>query len=86
MSKHNVKPEYGNELAMWAILRQSDYMRAIQGVALPRNIYQGVFITLVWDNIGRWEGTTSGEGKSRQVNGMAVQSRIIGPMPQRNMK
>ena len=30
MSKHNVKPEYGNELAMWAILRQSVYMRVIQ--------------------------------------------------------
>ena len=47
------------------------------GVALPRNIYQGVFITLAWDTIHRSEETTSGEGTSHRVNGMAVQPRII---------
>ena len=56
------------------------------GVALPRNTYLGVFITLAWDNIDRSEETTSGESTSHRVNGMAVQPRIIGPMPQRNMK
>ena len=60
------------------------------GVALPRNIYQGVLITLLaWDSIDPSEETTSGEGTSHRVNGMAVQSSIIGPIPQspqRNMK
>lgn len=52
------------------------------GVALPSNIYQEVFTTLAWDNIDRLEETTSGEGASYRVNGIAVQARIIGPMPQ----
>ncbi len=56
------------------------------GVALPRNIYQGVFITLAWDNIDSSEETISGEVTSHRVNCMAVQSRIRGPMPQHNMK
>ena len=52
------------------------------GVALPSNIYQEVFTTLAWDNIGCLEETTSGDGTSHQLNGIAVQPRIIGPMPQ----
>ena len=60
--------------------------RSQTGVALPRNIHQGVFTTLAWDNIDRSEETTSGEGTLHRVNGMAIQPRIIGPMPQRNMK
>ena len=56
------------------------------GVPFPRNIYQGVFITLAWDNIDSSEETISGEVTSHRVNGIAVQSRIIGPMPQHNMK
>ncbi len=56
------------------------------GVALSRNIYQGVFIMLAWDNIDRRDETTSGEDTSHRVNGMAAQSRIIGPMAQCNMK
>ena len=45
-----------------------------------------LFITLAWDNIDRLEETTSGEGTSHRVNGIAVQPRIIGPLPQRNTK
>ena len=56
------------------------------GVALSRNIYQGVFVMLAWDNRDRPDETTSGEGTSHRVNGMAAQSRNIGPMAQRNMK
>ena len=56
--------------------------RSQTGVALPSNIYQGVFTTLAWDNIDRLEETTSGESTSHRVNGIAVQPRIIGPMPQ----
>ena len=52
------------------------------GVTLPRNIYQGVFITLAWNNIDHSEEKTNGEGTSHRVNGMALQPRIIGPMPQ----
>ena len=55
--------------------------RSQTGVGLPSNFYQGVFTTLAWDYIDRLEETTSGEGTSHQVNGIAVQSRIIGPMP-----
>ena len=47
--------------------------RSQTGVALPSNIYQGVF-------------TTSGEGTSQRVNRIAVQPRIIGPMPQGEAK
>ena len=60
--------------------------RSQTGVALPSNIYQGVFTTLAWDNIDRLEETTSGEGTSHRVNGIAVQPRIIGPMPQGEAK
>ena len=56
------------------------------GVALPINIYQGIFITIACDNIDRSEETTSGEGTSHRVNGMAAQPKIIRPMSQRNMK
>ena len=45
-----------------------------------------LFTTLAWDNIDRLEETTSGEGTSHRVNGIAVQPRIIGPLPQRNTK
>ena len=38
------------------------------------------------DNIDRLEKTTSGEGTSHRVNDIAVQPRIIGPLPQRNTK
>ena len=55
-------------------------------MALPSNIYQGIFTTLAWDNIDRLEETTSGEGTSHRVNGIAVQPRIIGPMPQGEAK
>ena len=40
-----------------------------------RNIYQGVFITLAWDNIDRSEETTSGDGTSHRVN--AIQTLNI---------
>ena len=60
--------------------------RSETDVALPSNIYHGVFTTLAWDNIDRLEETTSGEGTSHRVNGIAVQPRIIGPLPQRNTK
>ena len=60
--------------------------RSQTGVALPSNIYQGVFTTLAWDNIDRLEETTSGEGTSQRVNRIAVQPRIIGPMPQGEAK
>ena len=60
--------------------------RSQTGVALPSNIYHGIFSTLAWDNIDRLEETTSGEGTSHRVNGIAVQPRIIGPSPQRNTK
>ena len=60
--------------------------RSQTGVALPSNIYHGIFTTLAWDNIDRLEETTSGEGTSHRVNGIAVQPRIIWPSPQRNTK
>lgn len=56
------------------------------GVTLPSNIHRGVFTTLAWDNIDRLEQTISGAGTSHRVNGIAVQPRIIGPMPQEGKK
>ena len=56
--------------------------RCQSSVALPSNIYQGVFTTVAWDNIDRLEETISGEGTSHRVNGIVVQPRIIGPISQ----
>lgn len=49
---------------------------------LPADMYPGVFTTLAWDNIDRLEETLSGEGTSHRVNGIAVQPKVAGPMPQ----
>ena len=53
-----------------------------EDTALPGNIYPGVFTTLAWDNIDRLEETISGEGTSHRVNGIAVQPKVEGPLPQ----
>lgn len=49
---------------------------------LPGNIYQSVFTTLAWDNIDRLEETLSGRSISHGVNGIAVQPKVSGLMPQ----
>ena len=50
---------------------------------LPSDIHPGVFTTLAWDNIDRLEETLSGGGTSHRVNGIAVQRKLIGPLPDR---
>lgn len=52
---------------------------------LPSNIYPNVFTTLAYDNIDRLEETCSGAGTSHRVNGIAVQAKVIGHVPQRVM-
>ena len=52
--------------------------RSVDDVPLPGDIYPFVFITLAWDNIDRLEETVSGEGTSHRVNGIAVQTKIVG--------
>ena len=52
-------------------------------IPLPANIYPGVFTTLAWDNIDRLEETLSGAGTSHRVNGIAVQSKVAGSVPEK---
>ena len=42
------------------------------GVALPRNIYQGVFIALAWDNIDRGDDQWRGHTAPGQWHGCAA--------------
>ncbi len=51
-------------------------------IPLPANIYPAVFTTLTWHDIDRFEETLSGEGTSHRVNGIAVPSKVAGPMPE----
>lgn len=48
-------------------------------IPLIANIYQNVFTTLAYDNIDWLEETVSGAGTSQQVNGIAVQAKVIRP-------
>lgn len=42
-----------------------------------------MFTTLAWDNIDRLEETLSGAGTSHRVNGIAVQSKVAGSVPEK---
>ena len=53
---------------------------------LPCDIHPGVFTTLAWDNIDRLEETLTGGGTSHRVNGIAVQRKLIGPLPPRRVQ
>ena len=53
---------------------------------LPCDIHPGVFTTLAWDNIDRLEETLSGGGTSHRVNGIAVQRKLIGPLPAKRLQ
>ena len=52
------------------------------GTPLPGNIYPGIFTTVAWGSNDRLEETLSGGGTSHRVNGIAVQLKVSGPMPQ----
>ena len=49
---------------------------------MPGDIYPFIFTNLAWDNIDRLEEAVSREGSSHRVNGVAVQTKIVGPMPE----
>ena len=55
---------------------------SVDDVPLPGDIYPFVFTTLAWNNIDRLEETVSGEGTSQRVNDIAMQKKIVGPMPE----
>lgn len=64
-----------------AVLRLQKLELADENIVLP-NAHPHAFTTLAWDNMDRFEAIPSGEGTSHRLNGIAIQLKVEGPLPQ----